>query len=208
MSDKYQRVRAYLDRRERAQGTYVEMIHCFDGDDEDPGFPLLQSDLRALLADLDAERLECMAQAKLNGIGAERELALMAERDALKADLDAAVGALNGVIDAMWLVDSHSVQFDGTVMFGHGYDFSGIDGTDRLEFLAEHECVVWPSGGANRKWSAYCTYEGSMWFEKFSTAQEAQEVCMRLLDRVMPTHPAMIARATLSQIKAAGRCQA
>jgi hypothetical protein len=53
--------------------------------------------ITALLADLDAERLECMAQAKLNGIGAERELALMAERDALKADLDAAVGALTKI---------------------------------------------------------------------------------------------------------------
>jgi hypothetical protein len=55
--------------------------------------------ITALLADLDAERLECMAQAKLNGIGAERELALMAERDALKADLDAAVGALEMMAD-------------------------------------------------------------------------------------------------------------
>ena len=103
---------------------------------------------------------------------------------------------LHECIDAQWVIDSHAVEFDGTVHFGPYYDFSGLDGIDRHEFLAEHSCVVWPSGG---KWSAYCTYEGSTWFESFDSADAAKETCMKLLDKVMPTHPAMKARAAIAK---------
>lgn len=103
---------------------------------------------------------------------------------------------LHECIDAQWVIDSHAVEFDGTVHFGPYYDFSGLDGIDRHEFLAEHSCVVWPSGG---KWSAYCTYEGSTWFESFDGADAAKETCMKLLDKVMPTHPAMKARAAIAK---------
>jgi hypothetical protein len=111
------------------------------------------------------------------------------------AELEA---ALRECVDLAWIDDSHSVQFDGTVLFGLGYDFSGVDGPAREEFLAEYECIVWPSGGTGRsKWSAYCTYDGSLWFEKFDTSTEAKEACMQLLDKVLPQHPAMKARAAL-----------
>ena len=103
---------------------------------------------------------------------------------------------LHECLDAQWVIDSHAVEFDGTVHFGPYYDFSGLDGIDRHEFLAEHSCVVWPSGG---KWSAYCTYEGSTWFESFDGADAAKETCMKLLDKVMPTHPAMKARAAIAK---------
>ena len=103
--------------------------------------------------------------------------------------------ALRKTIDAMWLVDSHEVRFDDTVFFGPSYDFSGLTGTSREEFLAEYECVVWKSGG---KWSAYCTHEGTMWFERFDSVDDAKEQCMALLDKVMPDHPAMQARAALA----------
>ena len=109
--------------------------------------------------------------------------------------------ALEECVDLSWNQDSHIAKFDGTVMFGRGYDFSGIDGWEREEFLAKYDCIVWPSGGNNAKWSAYCTYDGSMWFEQFDTAQEAKEQCMKLLDVVLPDHPAMKARVAIAKAK-------
>ncbi|KDS77633.1 hypothetical protein WLV04_24715 [Bordetella bronchiseptica] len=105
--------------------------------------------------------------------------------------------ALEEAVDLAWIEDSHQVQFDTTVLFSESYDFSGVDGTRRIEFYGQHSCIVWPGA----KWSAYCTYDGSMWFEKFDTAEEAKEACMRLLDQVLPDHPAMRARAVIRKAK-------
>ncbi|WP_127812463.1 hypothetical protein [Bordetella avium] len=103
--------------------------------------------------------------------------------------------ALEEAIDLAWIEDSHQVQFDTTVMFSEFYDFSRLDGPSRIEFYGQHSCIVWPGS----KWSAYCTYDGSMWFEAFDTAAEAKEACMRLLDKVLPDHPAMRARAAIAK---------
>lgn len=108
--------------------------------------------------------------------------------------------ALKECVDLSWIDDSHVVDFDKSVMFGPHYDFSGVDGPCRAEFIGEHECIVWPRGG---KWSAYCTYDGSLWFEKFTTSHEAKERCMRLLDKVIPDHPAMKARAAIARAESA-----
>ena len=105
--------------------------------------------------------------------------------------------ALREAVDLAWVEDSHAVRFDSTVLFGPCYDFENLDGFRRQEFLAQYDCVVWPGN----KWSAYCTYEGSMWFEQFDSAEEAKDACMQLLDRVLPEHPAMKARATLAKWK-------
>jgi hypothetical protein len=107
------------------------------------------------------------------------------------------VEALREAIDLAWFEDSHRVSFDGTVLFGRGYSFENLESHTRQEFLGKYDCVVWPGA----KWSAYCTYDGSMWFEKFDSAEEAKEACMRLLDKVLPDHPAMKARAALALAK-------
>lgn len=114
--------------------------------------------------------------------------------ESLNAEL---LEALEEAVDLAWIVDSHQVQFDPTVVFSQFYDFSGLDGVRRIEFYGQHSCIVWPGS----KWSAYCTYDGSMWFEKFDTAAEAKEACMRLLDQVLPDHPAMRARAAIAKAK-------
>lgn len=108
------------------------------------------------------------------------------------------LGALHETVDLAWVEDSHSVSLDRTVLFGPHYDFEGLDGHSRQEFHGQYECIVWPG----RKWSAYCTYDGSMWFEKFDSADDAKEACMRLLDKVLPDHPSMKARAVI--VKATG----
>lgn len=123
----------------------------------------------------------------------ERALA----KPAVSPDVQELVEVLRGAVDMAWAEDSHQVEFDGTVVFGPGYDFEGPDGHRRIEFLGEVECIVWPKRGGN--WSAYCTHEGNTWFERFATAEDAKEACMRLLDKVIPEHPAMKARATLSK---------
>lgn len=110
------------------------------------------------------------------------------------------LNALEECIGLAWIEESNSVEFDASVRFGPHYDFSGINSSSREEFLGEYECVVWPSGIFPRKWSAYCTYQGSMWFELFDTKEEAKEQCMRLLDIVLPNHPAIKARAIIANI--------
>lgn len=117
---------------------------------------------------------------------------------------DELLEALRECVDSLWVIDSHVVDFDGSVRFDPYYDFSGLDGIDRHEFLAEHSCVVWPSCG---KWSAYCTYDGATWFELFDSADAAKEKCMELLDRVMPTHPAMKARAIIAALSEKGQAK-
>ena len=126
-------------------------------------------------------------------LGPREDVAKIAEqRDELRE-------ALQALVDAAWLEDSHAVRFDGTVMFSPGYDFSGIDGGRRAEFREEGiEFVVWPAGDAGGNWSAYSTYDGSLWFELFETEDEAREQCMKLLDQVMPDHPISKARAALA----------
>lgn len=119
------------------------------------------------------------------------------EPESVNAEL---LEALKECVDLSWIDDSHVVDFDKSVMFGPHYDFSGVDGPCRAEFIGEHECIVWPRGG---KWSAYCTYDGSLWFEKFTTSHEAKERCMRLLDKVIPDHPAMKARAAIARAESA-----
>lgn len=104
--------------------------------------------------------------------------------------------ALREAVDLAWIPDSRIVEFDPTVRFGPYYDYAGLDeSTQRQEFHGQYECIVWPG----RKWSAYCTYEGSLWFEQFDTAAEAKEKCMALLDRLIPGHPAMKARAAIAK---------
>ena len=126
-------------------------------------------------------------------VPAAEAAAILAHIEALEADAVRLVDALKQAVDLAWTEDSHSVQFDSTVLFGPYYDFSGLAGCQRQEFFGQYDAVVWPG----QKWSAYCTYEGSMWFEKFDTAEEAKEAVMRLLDSVLPEHPAMKARAAI-----------
>lgn len=107
--------------------------------------------------------------------------------------------ALKEAIDLAWIPDSRSVELDPTIMFGQYYDFDGLDESClREEFHGKYECIVWPG----RKWSAYCTYEGSLWFEQFDTAAEAKEKCMSLLDLLIPEHPAMKARSVIEKVAA------
>jgi hypothetical protein len=105
--------------------------------------------------------------------------------------------ALRECAEAAWHKDSHRVYFDSTVAFHPHYNFYGLDGIQREEFLGEHDCIVWPCG-SGRKWSAYCTYQGSMWIESFDTVEEAKAVCMELLAKVSPNDPFVKACALLA----------
>lgn len=120
------------------------------------------------------------------------------ESECARAAVANLIEATRAAIDLAWIPDSRTVEFDESVRFGANYDFEGLDESSlREEFHGQYECIVWPG----RKWSAYCTYEGTMWFEKFETSEEAKETCMRLLDKALPKHPAMKARAALARVE-------
>ena len=155
---------------------------------------------QADLAGQAYEIADAMLKARNHSVGqSENDRRVAACLDARK-QRDELREALQALVDAAWLEDSHAVRFDGTVMFSPGYDFSGIDGGRRAEFREEGiEFVVWPAGGAGGNWSAYSTYDGSLWFERFETEDEAREQCMKLLDQVMPDHPISKARAALAK---------
>lgn len=160
--------------------------------DERPTGPMfgtmVEADFPADTITLEMEPGYYTAAARFAVIRAEEFSEIVEQRAAL-------LEALRESVDLAWIPDSRSVEFDHSVRFGPHYDFSGLDeSTLRQEFHGQYECIVWPG----RKWSAYCTYEGSTWFEKFDTAEEAKEQCMRLLDRVLPEHPAMKARAAIA----------
>lgn len=141
-----------------------------------------------------------LVRARINGVIVAVRHRLSAQEHEANARLIAAapelLEALREAVDLAWIPDSRIVKFDPTVRFGPHYDYAGLDeSTQRQEFHGQYECIVWPG----RKWSAYCTYEGSLWFEQFDTAAEAKEKCMALLDRLIPEHPAMKARAAIAK---------
>jgi len=113
--------------------------------------------------------------------------------------------ALRALVDSHWLEDSHAVDFDGTVLFSPSYDFSNLHCHRRSELRMDgFECVVlWPGGYPDFKWSAYSTYEGSLWFEQFDSEAEARAVCMKLLADVMPEHSVSKAMAAIARAEAA-----
>lgn len=114
--------------------------------------------------------------------------------------------ALRDLIDSHWLEDSHAVKFDGTVLFSPSYDFSNLHCHRRSELrLDGFECVVWPGGYPDYLWSAYSTYDGSMWFEEFASEDTARAVCMEFLAAVMPEHP--VSKACAAIAKAIGESQ-
>ncbi len=51
MSDQFQRLREYLERRQQSRGLDFEAIHCFDGE-----YELRSSDISALLAEVEGLR--------------------------------------------------------------------------------------------------------------------------------------------------------
>jgi len=112
--------------------------------------------------------------------------------------------ALRDLIDSHWLHDSHAVDFDGTVLFSPSYEFSNLHCHRRSELRMDgFECVVWPGWYPDFKWSAYSTYEGSLWFEQFDSEAEARAVCMKLLADVMPEHSVSKAMAAIARAEAA-----
>ena len=112
--------------------------------------------------------------------------------------------AMRALVDSHWLEDSHAVDFDGTVLFSPSYDFSNLHCHRRSELRMDgFECVVWPGGYPDFKWSAYSTYEGSLWFEQFDSEAEARAVCMKLLADVMPEHSVSKAMDAIARAEAA-----
>lgn len=107
--------------------------------------------------------------------------------------------ALQACADLAW-VETREVEFDSTIMFGHGsVDFDALDSCRQEIHSNAGSFMVWPSQiGGRAKWSAYGGPDGSMWFEKFDTVEQAKDCVVRELQTICPEHPAAIARAVIA----------
>lgn len=103
--------------------------------------------------------------------------------------------AQSALLDAAWVEGSHSIELDSTIMFHPGSDLSQtVDSVLRQEFHGvEYGCVIWPG----RRWTAYCTYQGSTWFEAFSSSDEARTHCMRFMSGFAEIDPVVAAWSVL-----------
>ena len=104
------------------------------------------------------------------------------------------VDALRSCLSLAW-EDSREVKFDDTVMFGIGYDFFGWESLRMEIHTPVGSWAVWRN---NDKFSAYGGPDGSMWFERFDTRAEAEEVVLRSIDKLCPTYPTSVARTALA----------
>lgn len=123
--------------------------------------------------------------------------ALDAELSRLRAQNEALVGALEACADLAWSVDTREVQFDETVVFGKGYDFEGLDLREEI-FCEGGWFMVWP---AWTKWYAYGGEDGTYWRYGFATKEGAKAAVVDHIAQIYPDHPAVLARAALSQAK-------
>lgn len=79
----------YMDERDRAERQLAAMEKVITAEDAE-----IVRDVQRLERQLAACQKECEEQARLNGMGSEREARLMAENMTLRADLDAEAGQL------------------------------------------------------------------------------------------------------------------
>ena len=163
MSEHQARVSAYLDRRDCARGIDTEHIHGLDGGGDDPGFLLLQSDLRALLADLER---------------AEKALAALAQQ---APPVDRPVDP-EGEINAAWSVigaeqgSPRSVAFRDGAHWQRGQDTKSLSDTSAQQTQPVHQfrrrlCADWYDGHPDHE-DGGGPYETRILY----TAQQAQPV--------------------------------
>ncbi len=105
--------------------------------------------------------------------------------------------ALEACLDALW-EDTREVQLDGTMMFGHGYDWDGWE-SYRLELhTRQGSFAIWPAHGT---YSAYGGLDGSYWNQCFANASEAKAAIVKYVAKIDPEHPASKAYAAIAKAR-------
>lgn len=103
--------------------------------------------------------------------------------------------ALQKMLDAQWL-DTRELQFDETMIFGHGYDFAGWHDY-RLEI---HTSIgifaVWKAHGY---WHAYGGPTGSYWGDCGKTAEDAKQIVLQRVCAAAPNDPISLAIAAIAK---------
>ncbi|HHR6131504.1 TPA: hypothetical protein ACS72K_003136 [Providencia alcalifaciens] len=105
--------------------------------------------------------------------------------------------ALIQAADYMW-EDTRDVNFDGTMIFGVGYDWGGWDGLREEIHTQKGSFAIWPSG-LNREWYAYGGKDGTYWSIGFKTKQEARNAVIKHLINLVPNHPAVLAHLAIEK---------
>lgn len=78
---------------------------------------------------------------------------------------------------------TNDVRLDGSIVFGLGYDFFGLENL-RLEARGPNgNYLMWPNGG---KWSLYRDTDGALAFERYGTVDECKAAAERWCADVTP----------------------
>lgn len=105
--------------------------------------------------------------------------------------------ALEACLDALW-EDTREVQLDGTMMFGHGYDWDGWESYRWELHTRQGSFAIWPAHGT---YSAYGGLYGSYWNQCFASASEAKAAIVKYVSKIEPEHPASKAYAAIAKAR-------
>lgn len=105
--------------------------------------------------------------------------------------------ALEACLDALW-EGTREVKLDGTMMFGHGYDWDGWESYRWELHTRQGSFAIWPAHGT---YSAYGGLDGSYWNQCFASASEAKAAIVKYVAKIDPEHPASKAYAAIAKAR-------
>lgn len=83
---------------------------------------------------------------------------------------------------------AYTISLDGTIQFGLGYDFFGLESLRREAVGPNGNYLMWPNGVScpgGRKWSLYRDSDGACAFEKFASREECEQAAERWCSDVL-----------------------
>jgi hypothetical protein len=87
--------------------------------------------------------------------------------------------SIDAIIRRLEWDDTRDVEFDPTMIFGFGYDYSGIDDF-RLEAKGRMgNYAVWPESSSPRTYSLYRDSDGAFAYGEYDSYEEAQAAAER-----------------------------
>lgn len=80
--------------------------------------------------------------------------------------------------------DGKNVEFDHTVMFGHGYDFFGLNFFSQSAKGSNGNYLIWPKNKGT-DYSLYRDSDGMMAFEKFKDEESCKQAAEKWNEEIL-----------------------